>query len=149
MDYIFALRSFLIAYNTIPFNQNTPGESMHARTFLEALCFELSIKAYYQMDNRVKPSNTHNLLELFEKLNEETKGFIQKKFDDIIISQKENIEKITGEKMFEISLKGVLEHNSHLIVNFRYEGKLNNGAVIGSNEFINALHSDIEQRIEK
>jgi len=115
-----------------------------SKIYLESFAFELIIKIFYELDLKNEAPKTHDIDELFSKLNRESTNFIKNKFDNINIKKIKNLPKDLD--VYKPNFEEVLKNNSEIVKNFKYIPKLPNGSIV-SLPFLRVLCKKIEDRI--
>lgn len=123
--------------------QNIP-QYLPAKFYLESFAFELIIKIFYELDSRKEAPKTHNIEELFCKLNGENREFIKNTFDDDINKKFRKLSKNLD--VSEPNFEEVLKNNSEMVMNFKYTPILPNASIV-SVSFLLVLYKKIGDRI--
>lgn len=118
-----------------------------SKIFTEAISFELIIKLFYLLDKNEFHGKTHNIKNLFDKLNSESKKLIEKKFNETVVKKAKDFENKIGEKIYIPELHETLSHNQILVMDFKYDSKLKNGSIVNT-AFIESLLKEVESRIK-
>ena len=88
--------------------------------YLQSVILELIIKIYYELDVQKEAPFTHDLLKVFGYLNEDTKRFIEQKFNEARERKEEIFKRITDDVIHH-ELHEVLALNQNLIKNLKYD----------------------------
>ncbi len=115
------------------------------RYYLQAVVLELVIKMFYELDLRKPAPFTHNLVNLFNELNKETKDFGVAKFDEARNRRRKQFEQIKDVEFHP--LQDVLANNEMIVKNFKYDviGVPSNSSVDGT--FYDEVFKYIDRKI--
>ena len=146
---LFSLKSFLCVLKLIE-KKVEPQEIIQyvsSKICIKAICFELILKIFYLLDkNQGHPTN-HNIKDIFNNLNDETKKLIEQEFNNKIIEPTKEIAKKHGKALYVPDFQETLLHNEKIVTNFKYDSTLKNGSIVNT-AFIESLCAKIESRID-
>lgn len=145
---LFCLKSNLHALNLINGGMNRQERLNYvpSKIFIEAISFELIIKLFYLLDKSEFHGKNHDINNLFNKLNPESKKIIEEKFDETVVKAAKDFANKIGEEMYIPVFQEALSHNKKIVMDFKYDSKLENGSIVNT-AFIEGMFSEVESRI--
>ncbi|HRY37068.1 MAG TPA: hypothetical protein P5230_04355 [Candidatus Magasanikbacteria bacterium] len=151
-DRVFSFKSFLTVLEIIDEKRNPQGmeifvRSTQAKIFIEAFCFELVLKIFYLLDKNTNHPTNHELDQIFNDLNEESKLIIQQEFENKIKRPSLDFSKKLGEEIYVPDFDETLLQAKEIIINFKYDAKLSNGSIINKS-FLKEMSKKIDEKIE-
>ena len=115
--------------------------------FLQAVVLELIIKLLYELDLNKNAPFTHNIMNLFNELKQETKDLLELRFDEARNRRRKQFQGIKDVKFHP--LQDVLINNEMTIKNFKYDamGVHSNSSADGI--FYNEVFKYIDKKVKE
>lgn len=139
----FMLEAFLYAISNIDFRPEYYVVPLYLRAFI----LELIIKIFYELDQKKPSKKTHNILEIFQNLNDDSKKFIESKFNEVRKNNIKKFETIDKAVIFH-TLEEVLKSNHVMVTNFKYDGKFNRLNPSTNDIFYKEILRQIKDRVK-
>lgn len=125
-------------------NPHDMPKLIFAQIYIQAFILELMIKKAYLLDNSEQAPSHHRIDQIYDELNDSTKSEIRSKFESNVKRVKK-MEKVVGESLYIPDFDEVLQNNSDIVTNFKYEARLSNGSIVDL-DFLKVLNKYIREK---
>ena len=115
--------SYLFSVTTFPNLENVERVKISSSLiYISSIIRELIIKILWEIDNKKKAKHTHDILKLYQELNNETKEKIISSWKNVIERQKKLTQETDKIDIKFSSIEEMLKGNEYTIKNFKYSG---------------------------